>query len=84
MPLHANPVAQNGSASERTRWIDCDDADRFLFGAIEGRKAVHQRAFPGSGSARDPDPIRMTGVGKKQLEKLFGIRRAIFNSRNGA
>ena len=41
MALHANAVAQDGSAGEWARWIDRDNTNGLLFGAILRGESVH-------------------------------------------
>jgi hypothetical protein len=84
MLLHANPVPQERTASERTGGVDCDDANALALRAKVSRQGVHQRTLARSRGSGNTDEDSAAGVGEQLPHDLVGIRLAVLYSRDGA
>jgi hypothetical protein len=81
--VHADAVAENGSARIRAGRINGHDTDRLLQFAVLTRQVVDQRALARPGSAGESDDARPAAVGKQGLEQQHRFRRAVFDGGNG-
>ena len=49
VPLHPDPVAEDGAAGERGGWIDSEDADGLFPLPEGGDQRIDEGALPGAG-----------------------------------
>jgi len=84
MPLHANPIAQDGTARIRARRIDRDNANLLLPLAVIGRQTVDQCALSSSRRASDARQIGLTRMRKQQPQQRLRFRLVIFDRRDRA
>ena len=66
VPLHANPIPQDGAAGIGARRIDSDHTDLFLFPAVVARQTVDDGALAGSRRASNARQIGLTRARKEQ------------------
>ncbi len=84
MPLHSNPIAQDGAAGIRACRINRDHAHLFLFLAVIARQPVDQRALPRPGRASNSREIRLACVREKQPKQRLRFWLMVFNRRDRA
>ena len=78
--LHADAVAQDGSAGAATGGVDGQNGDGFALTAQGGGEGIHQGAFTGTGRAGDCRrcaPYRRRGVSSRSVSSACGSRFSI-------
>ena len=73
MTLHADAIAENGAAGERTRRIDGDDGDAPLAAPPLGDECVDECRLAGARGARDADDMGTTPVWIQGLQSLDAV-----------
>ncbi len=82
MALHANSIAQDRAARERTGRVHRHNADGLLFGAVMRRQPIHQRALPRTRSTGQSNPQRIARMWKACRQNRSRSRRVIFYQRD--
>src|SRR5712692_1237672 len=84
MPLHSNPIAQNGAPGVRARGINCDHAHLFLLFAVIACQTVNECALPRPWRSGNSREIRLTRVRKEQPKQRLRFGLMVFDRRDCA
>ena len=77
--IHADAVAQDGTACKRTRGIDGDDAYGHALLAIGAGDLIRHRRLAGTRRARDANDIRVPCMCIQFLHDVVGFRILVFD-----
>src|SRR5579863_4540157 len=81
--LHADAIAEYGTAGEGAGRIDRHDPERFTLAPQFDRQLFDECALAGSRSPGDSDHLRLAGARKEQLQQSGAFRMAAFNGGDG-
>ena len=84
MRLHADTVAEDGAAAERTGWIDGDDTDGLAGAAELDDQAVDERALARAGRSGNANEIRAARVSEEPPDELGSLGRLVLDETDRA
>jgi|SRR5215471_20981436 len=84
MPLHSDPIAQNGATCVWTARINCENPYGLTFGTQCNGELIAQSALARAGSSGNAQHKGPSGVGKKPAEERLRFVASIFNPCCGA
>jgi hypothetical protein len=82
--LHADAVAEERAAGERTGRIHGHDADRPALRTNSSRKTIDERALPGPGRAGDTNQVGSPRAREDASDQIGAGRPLVFDERNRA